>query len=50
MSKVPFRVPAALYVACSILATAGAVLLSGECLAVAAGLALGMAVCSRLNA
>ncbi len=50
MSRVPFRVSAALYVACSILATAGAVLLSGECLAVAAGLALGMAVCARLSA
>ena len=50
MSCVPFRAHAGVYVACSILATAGAVLLSGECLAVAAGLALGMAVCARLSA
>ena len=41
MDRVPFRVPAAVYALCALLATAGAVWLAPECFAVAAGLAAG---------
>lgn len=41
MDRVPFRVPAGVYVLCALLATAGAVWLAPECLAVAVGLAAG---------
>ena len=42
MSAVPCRAPAGLYVACSLLATAGAILAAPECVAVALGLTLGL--------
>lgn len=42
MSAVPCPVPAGLYVACSLLATVGAILVSPECLTVALGLTLGL--------
>ena len=42
MSAVPHPAPAGLYVACSLLAAAGAILVSPECVAVALGLALGL--------
>lgn len=42
MSAVPHLAPAWLYVACSLIATAGAILVSPECVAVALGLALGL--------
>ena len=42
MSAVPHPAPAWLYVACSLLAAAGAILASPECVAVALGLALGL--------
>ena len=41
MDRVPFRVPAAVYALCALLATAGAVWLAPECLAAAVGLAAG---------
>lgn len=47
MSCLPFRAPPGAFVACSLLATAGVVLASEACLAVAVGLALGLAVCAR---
>ncbi len=48
MSSVPQTVPAWLYVACSLVATAGAILVSPECVAVALGLTLGLCVtCAR---
>lgn len=42
MSAVSHPAPAGLYVACSLLATAGAILVSPECIAVALGLTLGL--------
>ena len=42
MSAVPYPAPMGLYVACSLLATVGAILVSPECVAVALGLTLGL--------
>ena len=42
MSAVPCRASAGLYVACSLLATAGAILAAPECVAVALGFTLGL--------
>ena len=50
MDHVPFRVPAAVYAFCALLATASAVWLVPECFAVAIGLAAGCLTSSTVRA
>ena len=47
MSSVPWAAPPWLYVACSLLATAGAIVVSPECVVVAIGLTLGLCLAGR---
>ena len=47
MSSVPCLVPSWLYVACSLLATLGAIIVSPECITVALGLTLGLCLSAR---
>ncbi len=49
MSSVPWSPPSWLYVACSLLATLGAVIVSPESMVVAIGLALGLCLAARLE-
>ncbi len=47
MSSVPWAAPPWLYVACSLLATVGAIAVSPECVLVALGLTLGLCISAR---